>query len=143
MSDLPGYFLLLSYCMYFNGSCFNDVLFQCSTGCEFNDGCLAADKNYFDKENCVYYSCIAKNTTDGSITTQLKERWGEHRPRPCGLILVPGKFTQCKCPRFLSMMQAVLTTTNATSPPGRRLRTAPPTAAAERRAPSPSSTPVP
>lgn len=81
MSDLPGYFLLLSYCMYFNGSCFNDVLFQCSTGCEFNDGCLAADKNYFDKENCVYYSCIAKNTTDGSITTQLKERWGEHRPR--------------------------------------------------------------
>ena len=74
-----GIFFLV-FLLYFNGSCFNDLLFQCSTGCEFNDGCLAADKNYFDKENCVYYSCIAKNTTDGSITTQLKERWGEHRP---------------------------------------------------------------
>lgn len=47
------------------------------SGCEIKDGCLAAGKNYFDKENCVHYSCIAKNTTDGSITTQLKERWGE------------------------------------------------------------------
>eukprot|EP00105_Crassostrea_gigas_P011496 XP_011427184.1 PREDICTED: extracellular matrix protein A [Crassostrea gigas] len=56
--------------------CNNGKLKVISMGCEFNDGCLAAGKKYFDKENCVHYSCIAKNTTDGSITTQLKERWG-------------------------------------------------------------------
>ncbi|XP_062606325.1 uncharacterized protein LOC134268142 [Saccostrea cucullata] len=56
--------------------CVNGKLQAISMGCEFKDGCLAARKRYFDKLNCVQYACVVKNTTEGSISTQLKERWG-------------------------------------------------------------------
>jgi hypothetical protein len=47
------------------------------SGCDFKGGCLEAGKKYFDKENCVLYRCVVKDTTEGSISTKLKERWGK------------------------------------------------------------------
>lgn len=142
MSDLPGYFLLLSYCMYFNGYCFNDYCFNALQDVSLMTVVWRPTRTTLIRRT-VCTTRVSPRTPPTALSPPSSRNDGVSTvPRPCNLILVSGKFTQCKCPRFLSLIQAVLTTTNATSPPGRRPRTAPPTAAAERRAPSPSSTPV-